>query len=172
MTTEIATNTPAEVASAYGKECQFERYLAVGSADHNGYRYENIIPWNTSESVWISQDSIIRAEHIKLAEQGYIRGITPPPPRRPLSSLSDDEAKECFRIAFAGMGLPAGYAAMQPAEIDGELRIRQGWDAELIIFADGSISAFEPSARVGALRFNAVAVVHYLDKLGIDIGVI
>lgn len=95
--------------------------------------------------------------------EDYVEPVaTLPPARRPLSSLSDEEARECYRLAM-------GHDAKTWAIIAGNaVTVTDGNVKSLHIYSDGIICGEYVSGRpVGVF---AAPLVRYLDGLGIQLG--
>ncbi len=66
---------PEQLAANYGKKCRFEKLVKAGSFEHNGYRYEHIIPWNSTEDAWVPVKTRITGSTIELFEQQQTRNL-------------------------------------------------------------------------------------------------
>ena len=61
------------IAQHYGEKCSFEKLVKVGSHEHNGLRYENIIPWASHQDEWVVQKTRITGSLLQLLENSEVR---------------------------------------------------------------------------------------------------
>jgi len=95
---------------------------------------------------------------------------TPPPPRRPLSSLSDDEARECYRLA---MGVDYDVERIDRSDTNSSITAYVGKDYLSLDEIDGHVRAsatifFDGWEYPAMMRM--APLVRYLDGLGIQLG--
>jgi hypothetical protein len=64
-----------QIASAYGQKCSFEKLIKNGTTEHNGLRYENIIPWSSDKDEWVTQKTRVTGSTIKVLEQCEVRNF-------------------------------------------------------------------------------------------------
>lgn len=64
-----------EAASHYGKTCSFEKLVEVGTTEHNGLRYENIIPWTSTQDEWVLEKTRITGSTLRMMETCQIRNL-------------------------------------------------------------------------------------------------
>ena len=60
-------------ASQYGKKCQYEKLVIAGSQEHNGLRYDHIIPWASETDEWVEVKTRITGSTIAELETRQIR---------------------------------------------------------------------------------------------------
>lgn len=64
-----------QAAAHYGKNASFEKLVYPGSTEHNGLRYENVIPWSSDKEEWVKVETRIRARTLAIFEECEIRNL-------------------------------------------------------------------------------------------------
>lgn len=75
MTNPMSTDELKTIAQQYGQPCSFEKLVKVGSFEHNGLRYENIIPWASQQDEWVTQKTRITGSTLQLLETSEVRNF-------------------------------------------------------------------------------------------------